>query len=1638
MNSVSIKTLVLGLSLLSAGALTAQTRNRLADPQTTIRAGNGWAVDPANGALSLAVPVAMVPGEIPIPAGFYVAGMHSVEQQITWTSEVIWNQPTIWYSDSSNLHRPILGTMHFGYISNASTVDGASDSATFALEDGTTYKQEDWVPFTTYNSTFTLPPEFRLATIAVANVKVSNSQTHAQYQTTAAGLGTTINTIVQSVLPVGHAAPTQFYVVLDKDRARIFGFLSGLNAWAPLVWLDRCGHQATFKWTMKTTGLPSGVTALHSVVVNNQRAGQAQRGIQVQWANWASGNVEQDLLRADFIGVDAPSLLVRGFPGQATTGPVSLSYDPATYADVVMNAAVAGMVGRPTLVKTGFSGSITGPSWAGYAGAPPAITPVGTTSANPSLRIWNLVYDGNKAAITDITDPMGVLTHFDYGTDTFPYPYIQNVHPAHGPLWKHGVNAATSTDSQKDPVSLTFPQLNRTWARGAVVNKTWTTTYQEWWPSVGPADKKVELGFGSTTSAIQYANAKVALQRVVSVPGGVELSKSIYTNGTTGLDSSRSVTTFIEVSASGAATYRLGYGYTAGQLTQTTRYAGPGGGTDTPLEQTTIVYDTQKDKLDTFRPTSVSVTRRDGAGNSLAPMQLTLTEFFSTTRLPQRTYANGSGDGTIGQTFTFDSEGRLYTQANFASFSADGVATTTMTYGANGFPENASTSYSRPANQSGASFVSQSSTYDTAGRALTQVDALGVTTTVQYDTLGRPVSRSRQGDLDTTFTYPDPRTSTITQNTRTITELTDGFGRLVRRTLPDGRKVELTYDAAGRATIQKEFNIGGGSNRYAETKFDVLGRPTSVRSPGASTQTVTYTASADLKQSIATTNLVGISTSRKEYRNVLGQVVKTEEPTGGVSTMVYDGTGNLKSVTTTDPSGNVQTRSFYRNLLGLLTSKTEPETGTQSFSSFNALGKPTVVSEAVGTGDLRTRTIQYDGLGRICKVSSSPGSDTVETIFAGAFRSSTNTGGTNPVSMTFAYKTAAEGSRLASETTTLAGVLYTSGYAYQTSGWLDTLTYPNGRVVGYSYDLDGRVTGIQDRTGGGSTTIVSSITTDDWGQRNRISFGSGAFSDWTTQDSGTHLNLWTIGGFAAGGLSDSANPRSHTYDSAERLTKAGEWQNLLHDGANRLAHVESPALGVTAVELNHDAFGNNYSQQMSGTSSSSFNGYNLGAMPTNKISGGTTGWVPNYRGEATSLNQGTSTAQTLGLVWDALGRVQKVNTNFSTSQSYTYAPTGLRIRVQDTANSDNNRRYAYTSGGLLLSEYTESAWKRDVVYLGAKAIAEIDAAGIHELHADHLGTPRIITNRATGQIEGKQAFGPYGESLPGQAAGYRPLTGYTGHLQTDPSGLIYMRGRFYSPSWHRFVNSDQGADPSSPNQMAYVGGGPMMRVDPSGMFSAKFMHDEGLFLFGKLPDFSIDGLPASSSLVNSLVGAASLFGNMGSTASTMLGFAMSQSMMNSAQDSRGANLIAGSVTQPGLRVEAQGSGWARVSHTENVGLEAGNMDAALALAPWQALAQSYLRNANGDANKAWIAAYKGRKGKPDDGPDRQAEHYLYAYMRVQENPIEVIFMPTFVVGWSTFKGINSILGSPCGIHSKPSFGEIEAGWRGTIDSLFDL
>ncbi|MFH2102920.1 MAG: RHS repeat-associated core domain-containing protein, partial [Chloroflexota bacterium] len=103
---------------------------------------------------------------------------------------------------------------------------------------------------------------------------------------------------------------------------------------------------------------------------------------------------------------------------------------------------------------------------------------------------------------------------------------------------------------------------------------------------------------------------------------------------------------------------------------------------------------------------------------------------------------------------------------------------------------------------------------------------------------------------------------------------------------------------------------------------------------------------------------------------------------------------------------------------------------------------------------------------------------------------------------------------------------------------------------------------------------------------------------------------------------------------------------------------------------------------------------------------------------------------------------------------------------------------------------------------------------------DALGSVRQMTD-VNGAVTYTAAYSPYGETLGSQGAAATPY-GFTGEW-SDPSGLVYLRARYFSPAQGRFTTRDTWeGNPSQPltyNLWGYANNNPVMNTDPSG-FSA--------------------------------------------------------------------------------------------------------------------------------------------------------------------------------------------------------------------------
>jgi RHS repeat-associated protein len=184
-------------------------------------------------------------------------------------------------------------------------------------------------------------------------------------------------------------------------------------------------------------------------------------------------------------------------------------------------------------------------------------------------------------------------------------------------------------------------------------------------------------------------------------------------------------------------------------------------------------------------------------------------------------------------------------------------------------------------------------------------------------------------------------------------------------------------------------------------------------------------------------------------------------------------------------------------------------------------------------------------------------------------------------------------------------------------------------------------------------------------------------------------------------------------------------------------------------------------------------------------------------------------ADTFG--YDPLDRLTS-STVSGTSRSYAYNGDGLlQTRTQGAATSllwdpatspsrllaQGGERIVYGLGPLYLikADGTTRALARD----GGKSVrAEIDGAGA---------------------VTGSWRYRAYGEIAQSSGQATPSVLAYAGQL-LDPSGLYYMRARWYDAATGRFASRDpmsgEAASPSSLNAFGYAIGNPILRTDPSG------------------------------------------------------------------------------------------------------------------------------------------------------------------------------------------------------------------------------
>jgi RHS repeat-associated protein len=105
----------------------------------------------------------------------------------------------------------------------------------------------------------------------------------------------------------------------------------------------------------------------------------------------------------------------------------------------------------------------------------------------------------------------------------------------------------------------------------------------------------------------------------------------------------------------------------------------------------------------------------------------------------------------------------------------------------------------------------------------------------------------------------------------------------------------------------------------------------------------------------------------------------------------------------------------------------------------------------------------------------------------------------------------------------------------------------------------------------------------------------------------------------------------------------------------------------------------------------------------------------------------------------------------------------------------------------------------------------------YRIIADHLGSPRLVVDVATGAIAQRLSYDAFGRIEEDTNPGFQPF-GFAGGLYDPETGLVRFGARDYDPEIGRWTAKDPLLFHSgSTNLYAYVGNDPVNRIDASGL-----------------------------------------------------------------------------------------------------------------------------------------------------------------------------------------------------------------------------
>ncbi len=591
---------------------------------------------------------------------------------------------------------------------------------------------------------------------------------------------------------------------------------------------------------------------------------------------------------------------------------------------------------------------------------------------------------------------------------------------------------------------------------------------------------------------------------------------------------------------------------------------------------------------------------------------------------------------------------------------------------------------------------------------------------------------------------------------------------------PAGRVVTTTLDVQGRVVFEQESGLSPASFSY-----DNHGRLiTATQGIGPEARVVTFGYNSGGYLARVTDPL-----SRTEYfgYDAAGRVISQTLPDGRVIDYAQDANGNLTEVT---PPGR-PSHTFGYTAVDLLAQYTPPDVNPGSDAtqySYNPDRQLTLVTPPDG----QTTSFGYDSAGRLSALTIARG------LFGYTYDGTTGrlaaVSAPGGISLTSTY----DGSML--KGTGWSGPVAGSiGYAYDTSSRPISMSVNGGSPIVFQYDADSLL------TQAGALSLTRNLM-------NGLLVGSrlGSISDaWVFNGSAEPIS------YSAAYSATSLYHVEYDRDKLGRLTGITETIGAVtdlygysYDLAGRLTGVTKN--GPLIAAYTYDSNGN----RLSGPGSGSYDNQDR------LTHSGTTTYTYTANGDLESQTTGvlSTTYQ-----YDALGNLTAVTLPGGTPIAYLLDGNNRRIGkrvngtlVQGFLYQDNLRPIAELDGaGAIVSRF---------VYATRISLPDymIRAGVTYRLIADHVGSPRLVVNTATGQIVQRMDYDAFGKVLSDTHPGFQPF-GFGGGLYDLDTGLVRFGTRDYDAVTGRWTAKDPiRFDGGDTNLYEYGFSDPLNQIDPNG------------------------------------------------------------------------------------------------------------------------------------------------------------------------------------------------------------------------------